>query len=286
MRCGVSKAGSGWLPVHRLQSRRRVTQVSLPHADGHADVQASIRALNPWFHNFRFGTVQTAPDHFLGDYPRVKWERFASALPADLHGATVLDIGCNAGFYSIEMKKRGADRVLGIDVDHRYLQQAHLAALLSQVNIELRQMSVYELSGLRERFDVVLFMGVLYHLRHPLLALDLIREYVARDLVVVQSMLRGSRHLMTPETDYDFHDEQAFADADYPAMFFVERRYAGDPTNWWVPNASALAAMLRSSGLPPIARPEEEVFICRTAELAVEPAHVNVGSCPPRRAPL
>jgi tRNA (mo5U34)-methyltransferase len=230
------------------------------------DVHASIRALRPWFHNFRFNGIETAPDHFLGDYPRVKWARFERSLPRDLRGATVLDIGCNAGFYSIEMKRRGADRVLGIDVDERYLSQARLAARLSGVQIDVRQLSVYEVPNLGERFDVVLFMGVLYHLRHPLLALDLIREHVARDLVVVQSMLRGSRALCTPARDYPFSEEEVFTKPDYPAMYFVEHRYAGDPTNWWVPNASALAAMLRSAGLRPVARPEEEVFICRAAK--------------------
>lgn len=228
-----------------------------------ADLRASIHALAPWFHNFRFGDIETAPDHFLGDYPRVKWERFAHAVPADLHGATVLDIGCNAGFYSIEMKRRGADRVLGIDVDARYLAQARLAAELCGVDLELRRMSVYDIAALQERFDIVLFLGVLYHLRHPLLALDLIREHVARDLVVVQSMLRGSREILVPERDYAFADEAIFSTPEYPALYFIEQRYAGDETNWWIPNASALAAMLRSAGLPPIWRPEEEVFICR-----------------------
>lgn len=232
-----------------------------------ADLRASIRALAPWFHNFRFGDIETAPDHFLGDYPRVKWERFAHALPADLRGATVLDIGCNAGFYSIEMKRRGADRVLGIDVDDRYLAQARLAAELFGVDLELRRMSVYDIAALQERFDLVLFMGVLYHLRHPLLALDLIREHVARDLVVVQSMLRGSREILVPERDYAFTDEAVFSLPEYPALYFIEQRYAGDETNWWIPNASALAAMLRAAGLPPVRRPEEEVFICRPAEV-------------------
>ena len=249
------------------------------------DVHASVRALSPWFHNFRFGSVQTAPEHFLGDYPRVKWERFESALPRDLQGATVLDIGCNGGFYSIEMKRRGADRVLGIDVDDRYLKQARLAAELSGVAIELQQMSVYEIGSLQERFDVVLFMGVLYHLRHPLLALDLIREHVAKNLVVVQSMVRGSRQVMTPGDDYPFSDEQVFEDRDFPVMYFVEHRYAADPTNWWVPNASALAGMLRAAGLPPIARPEEEVFICQVADLPAEAGRVDVATGPTRREP-
>jgi tRNA (mo5U34)-methyltransferase len=242
-------------------------------------IRNAIHALSPWFHNFTFADLQTAPEHFLGDYPRVKWDRFADALPADLHGRTVLDIGCNAGFYSIEMKRRGADRVLGIDVDERYLAQAKLAASLSDVDIELQQLSVYDIGTLGERFDVIMFMGVLYHLRHPLLALDLIREHVARDLVIVQSMLRGSRAVIDTAADSAFTNESPFADDRYPAMYFIEHRYAGDPTNWWVPNASALAAMLRSAGLLPVARPEEEVFICR---IGARQAHDNVPSCVPR----
>ena len=82
-----------------------------------ADLEARIRALGPWFHNLTIRGVQTAPDHFLGDYPSLKWRQFAHAIPADLTGRTVLDIGCNAGFYSLEMKRRGAARVVGIDWD-------------------------------------------------------------------------------------------------------------------------------------------------------------------------
>ena len=76
-------------------------------------MREAAAALGPWFHNIDLGGVMTAPDHFLGDYPAVKWRRFAHAIPADLGGKTVLDIGCNAGFYSMQMKARGASRVLG-----------------------------------------------------------------------------------------------------------------------------------------------------------------------------
>src|SRR3954447_17717795 len=92
------------------------------------DLEGRIQALGPWFHNLNLGGVWTAPDHFLGDYPGAKFRRFAPHLPDDLHGKSVLDIGCNAGFYSIEMKRRGADHVLGIDSDERYLAQARLAS--------------------------------------------------------------------------------------------------------------------------------------------------------------
>src|SRR3546814_1787716 len=85
------------------------------------------------------------------------------------------------------MKRRGASRVVAIDSDPRYLAQAELVAEVYDADIEFRQMSVYDVAGLGERFDLVLFMGVLYHLRHPLLALDLIREHVVKDLMLFQS---------------------------------------------------------------------------------------------------
>ena len=92
------------------------------------EIRAGIAALGPWFHNMDLGGVETAPEHALGDYPAVKWRRFADSLPRDLSGRSVLDIGCNGGFYSIEMKRRGAARVVGIDSDPDYLAQARFAA--------------------------------------------------------------------------------------------------------------------------------------------------------------
>src|SRR6185369_8489543 len=101
----------------------------MPAADPHIpSLAARIRALGPWFHNLVLDGIETAPDHFLGDYPRQKFQRFAQALPADLRGKTVLDIGCNAGFYAFEMKRRGAEHVVAIDTDPRYLAQARLAS--------------------------------------------------------------------------------------------------------------------------------------------------------------
>ena len=75
------------------------------------EIQRGIHERGNWFHNMNLGGVWTAPGHFLGDYPNVKYKRFKDAIPADLTGKSVLDIGCNGGFYSIEMKKTG--RVAG-----------------------------------------------------------------------------------------------------------------------------------------------------------------------------
>jgi len=226
-------------------------------------IRDRVRALGDWFHNINLRGVQTAPAHFLGDYPSVKWRTFAHALPADLAGKSVLDVGCNAGFYAIEMKKRGAARVVGVDSDERYLAQARFAAEVAGTPIEFRKMSVYELPALGERFDLVLFMGVLYHLRHPLLALDILHEHVVGETLVFQSMLRGSHETRQVARDCEFWEEEQFAAPGYPLMYFVEHKYAHDPTNWWIPNRACAEAMLRSAGFEIVNHPEAEVFICR-----------------------
>jgi tRNA (mo5U34)-methyltransferase len=230
------------------------------------EIRRRATALGPWFHNIDLNGVRTAPEHFLGDYPAVKWKTFADAIPKDLTGKSVLDIGCNGGFYSIEMKKRGAARVLGVDFDEDYLAQARFAAQVTGFDIEFRKLSVYDVGTLGERFDVVLFMGVLYHLRHPLLALDLLYEHVVGDLLVFQSMQRGSKEVEPIEENYDFFRTEMFDKPGYPKMHFIEKRYADDPTNWWVPNAACAEAMLRSAGFAIVGHPEDEVYVCRRGE--------------------
>lgn len=229
-------------------------------------IEERVRSLGPWFHNMSLRGVQTAPEHFLGDYPALKWRNFQHAISKDLTGKSVLDIGCNAGFYAMEMKRRGASRVLGIDSDEDYLSQARFAAEVNELDIEFARMNVYDVPKLRETFDVVIFMGVLYHLRHPLLALDLLHDHVTKDLLVFQSMQRGSNQQWRGEEDYPFQETEIFDRHEYPKMFFIEDRYSGDWTNWWVPNRACVEAMLRSSGFKILEQPEPEVYICKRQE--------------------
>jgi tRNA (mo5U34)-methyltransferase len=183
----------------------------------------------------------------------------------------VLDIGCNAGFYSIEKKRRGAGRVLGIDSDDRYLAQARLATETIGFNdIEFGKADVYDVGALGEKFDLVIFMGVLYHLRHPLLALDLIREHVAKDMLLFQSMQRGSKHVLKLDSDYEFSETSMFFESSFPKLHFIEHQYAHDWTNWWVPNRACTEAMLRSAGFAIDGQIEEEVYLCRVAERPYE----------------
>ncbi len=226
------------------------------------DLAQRISQLGEWFHNIDLNGVPTAPAHFLGDFPRVKWKQISPAIPQDLQGASVLDVGCNAGFYSVELKKRGAGRVLGVDVDDRYLNQARFVAETLGHEIEFQKCSVYEVQNIPGEFDYVLFMGVFYHLRYPLYALDnLIKKVKGR--LVFQTMVRGSMSSPELREDYHFWNKEIFSNPDFPCMYFIENRYAGDPTNWWIPNHGAVEAMLRSSGLEIESHPEAETWICR-----------------------
>jgi tRNA (mo5U34)-methyltransferase len=224
---------------------------------------AEIEALGPWFHNLHLpdGT-QTCPDHWLGDFPAFKWKQLAPHIPDDLSGWSCLDIGCNAGFYSFELARRGAS-VLGIDVDPRYLRQAQWArrqfALHDRVRLE--QMQVYDLAHRDERFDLVLFMGVLYHLRYPLLGLDIVAQRVNR-LMVFQTLTMPGEQVLADTYGRGFEDREALNDPGWPKMAFLEHPFAGDPTNWWAPNHAACEAMLRSSGLRVTGRPGHEIYLC------------------------
>ena len=136
------------------------------------------------------------------------------------------------------------------------------------LDIEFRQLSVYDVGALGERFDVVLFMGVLYHLRHPLLALDLHPRARRAATCWCSSRCSAAAARSTPVARRlsVLRDRRCSTSPAIPKLHFVEQRYAGDPTNWWVPNRACAEAMLRSAGFEIVAHPEEEVFVCRRAD--------------------
>lgn len=228
------------------------------------DLRVQIDALGPWFHNLHLpdGT-QTAPDHRFGDFPRFKWRHVADAVPQDLTGWSVLDIGCNAGFYSMELARRGA-RVLGLDVEPLYLRQARWVAQECglQERVEFIEGHVYQLLGWQCRFDLVWFTGVFYHLRYPTLALDLVRRVTGR-LMMFQSMTMPGEESMAECTDLPLDAREAMREAGWPKMAFIEHRVAGDASNWWAPNHACVEALLRSAGFAIVQRPEHEFYLCK-----------------------
>ncbi|HET6398728.1 MAG TPA: DUF1698 domain-containing protein, partial [Candidatus Thermoplasmatota archaeon] len=217
-----------------------------------ATPQADIDALGPWLQDVRLpdGT-RTAPRHPLGAWPQRLWDGFRHRIPDDLTGLRVLDVGCNAGYYCVELARRGAT-VVGLEPSPRYLAQAGFVVRQwgLEGRVELRRGQVYDLARGGEAFDLVLFLGVFYHLRYPLLALDVLAR-ACRGRMYFQSLMTPGRPAAAPEapmpSDVD-GDLSALDDPTWPKLAFVEHELFGDATNRWVPNPQGAKAMLRSAG--------------------------------------
>jgi tRNA (mo5U34)-methyltransferase len=235
-------------------------------AEAAGPLAADIRELGPWFHNLHLNDgTQTAPDHPLGDYPAVKWRQVTANLPFPLRGMRVLDIGCNAGYQAFDMSRRGAS-VVAADLDEHYLRQARWARdhIARGTDIEFRRSSVYHLPQWRETFELINFQGVLYHLRYPLLALDVLAGVCER-WMIFQSLTIASVTSRPPHCcpeDLDLYDQAPLSDPDWPRLAFIENRLASDPSNWWVPNEAGVFALLRSAGFAVRRNLAPETWLC------------------------
>ena len=123
-----------------------------------------------------------------------------------------------------------------------------------------RRGSVYDLADSQERHDLILFMGVFYHLRYPLLALDILAEKTTR-LMVFQTLTMPGDEVCREVGDRGIHEREAMRQPGWPKMAFIENQLAGDPTNWWAPNHACVEAMLRSAGMAP-KRIAHETYLC------------------------
>jgi tRNA (mo5U34)-methyltransferase len=195
-------------------------------------LQARVNSL-PWFHQIDFGNGVVSPGATSLDV----LERQAAVYFKDgVEGKSVIDIGCWDGFNSFEARRRGATRVLATDHfawsddgwgsrDSFELARAQLAPDVDVLDIDLPDVDETTVG----RFDVVLFCGVLYHLRDPLGALERMRSICDGTIVV--------------ETHLDAREVER------PAMiFYPGRELADDPTNWWGPNRECVVSMLQSAG--------------------------------------
>ena len=217
-----------------------------------------IEQLGPWFHNYEIASgVWTNP---LGqspgvEYPLTRWQLIEPLLP-DVQGKACLDIGCSSGFFSLKLKELGAAYVLGIDSGEQLaaIEQAQFAANTLQLDVDFRVLSAYDLATIGRQFDLVLFMGVFYHLRHPLVALEAARS-VCRDTMMFQTITTKHERKLSeldtyPRRHVGLHSSVLESD-DFPGLRFVEGSLDDDVTCWFVPNLQAVVAMLRSTGFNP-----------------------------------
>ena len=194
------------------------------------ELRAAI-AGQSWYHS-----IELRPGIVTPGKSQEKFVLSMLGIPGDLTGKTVLDIGCYDGFFSFECEKRGASRVVACDTWELAGRGAFDLARdeLGSGAVPL-EASVYDLPGKLggEQFDLVLFLGVLYHLRHPLLALEKVAACAAPGSLTIVDSVVDDRSLFT----------------DRPLMaFFPGDELNGDPTNWWAPNHAALCLMTGAAG--------------------------------------
>jgi tRNA (mo5U34)-methyltransferase len=165
----------------------------------------------------------------------------------------VLDIGARDGFFTFEAERRGAGEVIALDNEPPDRTGFSIAARLLGSKATYVTKNVYSLNPADfGHFDVVLFLGVIYHLRHPLLALDRIHDVCAPDATLVLETHMIDDGLVAP--DGSFHQLRQLH-SDLPAFSLVQyypgKMLAQDPTNQWAPSRVALEGWLRGSGFEP-----------------------------------
>src|SRR5258708_3402667 len=214
-------------PVVQLRARPNL-------AVGTENLQARVDAVR-WFHSIDLG--QGVITRGIDDTQAARLAGLQ--LPTDLSGRSVLDSGAWDGFFSFEAERRGAARVVAADYYSWHgqgwgtgrgkagleLAREVLGSRVEDVDIDVMDLSPERLGT----FDLVLFLGVLYHLPNPLLALERVAS-VASDFLVLETVV-----------DMVGFDRPA-------AAFYPGRELNGDPTNWWGPNEAAVHGMLRTVG--------------------------------------
>jgi tRNA (mo5U34)-methyltransferase len=175
-------------------------------------------------------------------------------MPDDLSGMRVLDIGARDGFFTFEAERRGAREVVALDNEPPHRTGFSIAAELLGSKATYVTENVYSLSPARYgRFDLVLFLGVIYHLRHPLLALDRIHDVCAADALLLVETHMIDEGLVDPAGHWhrlaDFHSDLSVFSL---VQYYPGNMLGGDPTSQWAPSRLALEGWLRGSGFEPI----------------------------------
>lgn len=263
------------------------------------DISTELQKLQPWFHRIDLGrglfTKSRSATGEPVEHPLPTWERVRVCLPADLSGKTVLDVGCNAGFYAIETKRRGAKRVLGIDSQRNLIRQAIFVRNVLGLDIDYRRMSVYDLDPHDlGQFDVTLALGLIYHCKHLVLALEKLFT-ITSELLILETAIYPPEKTPASST----HDVGGIQATLHPLAYVENSPDAKEAIyNWFLPGVDALCALLRNIGFgevvvyPGVASnravlacrklqpyPDSQMisYLAATLSLLVAPAHCSAG---------
>jgi tRNA (mo5U34)-methyltransferase len=258
------------------------------------EILERVGRLGPWFHCIDLGGgLLTKTESAVGEpveHPRPTWEKVRACLPEDVDGLSVLDVGCNAGFYAVELKRRGAGRVLGVDSQRNLVRQALFVRDVLGLDIEYRRMSVYDLDPRSlGQFDVTLALGLVYHCKHLVLALEKLFA-VTRGLLVLETAIYPPEK--SPGSfDYEVGGLRPLL---HPLAYVENPGEAKEAVyNWFLPGVEALVSLLRNVGFDevevfPATQDDRAIFACRKREeypdsrwIAYLAARLSVEEAPP-----
>ena len=235
------------------------------------EILAGVEKLRPWFHQIDLGGgVLTKTESAVGepvDHPRPTWEFVRAHLSEDLSGKTLLDVGCNAGFYCFEAAGRGAAPVLGVDAQRHLVRQARFVGrALGASGVEFEKMSVYDLDPGRMggQFDVTLALGLVYHCKHLVLALERLFRVTRSLLILETAVFPPSR------SPGSFAHPVGGLQPTLHPLAYVENPPGMKEAiyNWFLPSPEALRALLVNVGfdeveIHPGAGPERAILVGR-----------------------
>jgi tRNA (mo5U34)-methyltransferase len=244
------------------------------------DLLDGIRRLDPWFHCIELAPgVLTKTESVAGepaDHPRETWDIIKNCLPDDLSGKSVLDVGCNAGFYSVEAKRRNAGRVLGVDAMRREIMQADFVRRALGLEIEFRPLSVYDLSvSSVGRFDVTLALGLIYHLKHLVLGLEKLAQ-VTKDTLIVETALLPKRSKLIGSASRQAEYVVGGLRRPLHTIGWIENppEVAESAYNWFLPSLDGAVALLKAVGFREVSvfavHGDRAVIVCRDPDTTVE----------------
>ncbi len=221
--------------------------VEPPNPPSRDELVALVKSFSWWYQRIYLGRgVYTLdePAHHEG-----LWRWLATRVfPADLKGMSVLDIGCNAGYFSIQAKRCGAGRVVGIDPVEDYLRQAEACRRIWGLDIEYLAMDAHQIDRIQDPFDIVIFTGILYHLKNPLHVLEAIGR-ICQDAVVVESEVMAEQPGNVAYVRQGPPGQVRVTQCRKGIMKFIEgEELNADGGNWWIPDTECVLGMLRTAG--------------------------------------
>ncbi len=244
---GVSDTSESLMPPsEEVIDSEILPPVEPSHDLDREELVKSVQSFPHWYQRIYLGKgvyTYDKPAHH-----EVVWSRLRPIFPDNLQNASVLDVGCNAGYFSIQLKQLGAGRVVGIEAVSKYLKQAETCRRILGLDIEYVQLDAHQLKQIQEKFDIVVFTGIFYHLKNPLEVLEQVEE-ICNDVVLIETEVMLEQPGNSVHVRLGPLGQMQVVECKTGIMKFVENdELNGDVSNWWIPDTECVKGMLRTAG--------------------------------------